>query len=124
MTFLDLPVILPQIKAGNLKPIALGARERAKQAPDVPTTAEVGMPDLLIENWYGMIGPAGLPREILDKINRVAVEAMSDPNVKDKLADQGLTLVPQTPEQFRKFIAAEAIKWAKVVKDSGVPTTK
>jgi tripartite-type tricarboxylate transporter receptor subunit TctC len=124
MTFLDLPVILPQIKAGNLKPIALGARERAKQAPDVPTTAEVGMPDLLIENWYGMIGPAGLPREILAKINRVAVEAMSDPNVKDKLADQGLTLVPQTPEQFRKFIAAEAIKWAKVVKDSGVPTTK
>src|SRR5437899_4695920 len=73
MTFLDLPVILPHIKAGNLKPIALGARERAKQAPDVPTTAEVGMPDLLIENWYGMIGPAGLPREVLDKINRVAV---------------------------------------------------
>src|ERR1700758_2363000 len=59
MTFLDLPVILPQIKAGNLKPIALGARERAKQAPDVPTTAEGGMPDLLIENWYGMIAPAG-----------------------------------------------------------------
>ena len=100
MTFLDLPVILPQIKAGNLKPIALGARERAKQAPDVPTTAEVGMPELLIENWYGMIGPAGLPRDVLDKINRVAVEAMSDPNVKDKLADQGLTLVPQTPESF------------------------
>lgn len=124
MTFLDLPVILPQIKAGNLKPIALGARERARQAPDVPTTAEVGMPDLLIENWYGMIGPAGLPREILDRINHVAVEAMSDPSVRDKLADQGLTLVPQTPEQFRTFIAAEAIKWAKVIKDAGVPTTK
>jgi tripartite-type tricarboxylate transporter receptor subunit TctC len=124
MTFLDLPVILPQIKAGNLKPIALGARERAKQAPDVPTTAEVGMPDLLIENWYGMVGPAGLPREILDKINRVAVEAMSDPNVKDKLADQGLTLVPQTPEEFRAFIVKDAIRWAKVIKDSGVELTK
>ncbi len=124
MTFLDLPVILPQIKAGNLKPIALGARERAKQAPDVPTTAEVGMPDLLIENWYGMVGPAGMPREVLDKINRVAVEAMSDPNVKDKLADQGLTLVPQTPEQFRAFIALEAVKWAKVIKDAGLETTK
>src|SRR6202000_322773 len=69
MVFLDLPVILPQIKAGNLKPIELGARERAKQAPDVPTTAEVGMPDLLIENWYGMGGPANMPRDILDKIN-------------------------------------------------------
>jgi tripartite-type tricarboxylate transporter receptor subunit TctC len=124
MTFLDLPVILPQIKAGNLKPIALGARERARQAPDVPTTAEVGMPDLLIENWYGMIGPAGLPREVLDKINRVAVEAMSDPNVKDKLGDQGLTLVPQKPEEFRAFIAKDAIRWAKVIKDSGVETTK
>src|SRR5690348_15439853 len=116
MTFLDLPVILPQIKAGNLKPIALGARERAKQAPDVPTTAEVGMPDLLIENWYGMIGPAGLPRDVLDKINRVAVEAMSDPSVKDKLGDQGLTLVPQTPDEFRAFIAKDAIRWANVVK--------
>jgi tripartite-type tricarboxylate transporter receptor subunit TctC len=124
MTFLDLPVILPQIKAGNLKPIALGARERAKQAPDVPTTAEVGMPELLIENWYGMVGPAGLPRDVLDKINRVAVEAMSDPNVKDKLADQGLTLVPQTPEEFRTFIAAEAMKWSNVVKKAGLATTK
>ena len=124
MTFLDLPVILPQIKAGNLKPIALGARERAKQAPDVPTTAEVGMPELLIENWYGMIGPAGLPRDILDKINRVAVEAMSDPNVKDKLADQGLTLVPQTPEEFRAFIVAEAAKWSNVVKKAGLEAAK
>ena len=124
MTFLDLPVILPQIKAGNLKPIALGARERASQAPDVPTTAEVGMPDLLIENWYGMVGPAGLPREVLDKINRVAVEAMSDPSVKDKLADQGLTLVPQTPEEFRAFIAKDAIRWANVVKKAGLEVAK
>jgi tripartite-type tricarboxylate transporter receptor subunit TctC len=124
MTFLDLPVILPQIKAGNLKPIALGARERAKQAPDVPTTAEVGMPDLLIENWYGMVGPAGLPRVILDRINRAAVEAMSDPNVKDKLGDQGLTLVPQTPEEFRTFIAAEATKWSSVVKKAGLEGAK
>ncbi len=124
MTFLDLPVILPQIKAGNLKPIALGARERAKQAPDVPTTAEVGMPDLLIENWYGMVGPAGMPRDILDKINRVAVEAMSDPAVKDKLADQGLTLVPQTPEEFRAFIAKDAIRWANVVKKAGLEAIK
>jgi tripartite-type tricarboxylate transporter receptor subunit TctC len=124
MTFLDLPVILPQIKAGNLKPIALGARERARQAPEVPTTAEVGMPDLLIENWYGMVGPAGLPRDILDKINRVAVEAMSDPSVKEKLGDQGLTLVPQKPDEFRAFIVKDAIRWAKVIKDAGIETTK
>jgi tripartite-type tricarboxylate transporter receptor subunit TctC len=78
----------------------------------------------LIENWYGMVGPAGLPREILDKINRVAVEAMSDPSVRDKLADQGLTLVPQTPEEFRAFITAEATKWSNVVKKAGLEVAK
>src|SRR6201995_812048 len=62
MSFLDLPGILPKIRAGNLRPIALGARTRASQAPDVPTTAEVGMPDLLIENWYGMVAPSPTPR--------------------------------------------------------------
>ena len=61
MTFLDLPVLLPHIKAGTLRPIALGSPQRAPTAPDVPTTAEVGMPDLLIENWYGMIAPAETP---------------------------------------------------------------
>ena len=124
MTFLDLPVILPQIKAGNLRPIALGARSRSPLAPDVPTTAEVGMPDVLAENWYGMVAPAGTPRPIVEKLNRVTTEAMADPAVKQKLADQGLTLVPQTPEQFRDYIASESVKWAKVIKDAGVPTTK
>jgi len=124
MTFLDLPVILPQIKAGNLRPIALGAKQRAAQAPDVPTTAEVGMPELLIENWYGMIAPAATPPDIIARLNSIAREAMSDPSVKEKLADQGLTLVPQTPEQFRAYIVSETAKWAKVIKDAGVPTNK
>ena len=120
MTFLDLPVILPQIKAGLLRPIALGAHERAPTAPDVPTTAEVGMPDLLIENWYGMIAPAGTPPEIVTALNRAANAAMNDPQVKQKLADQGLTVAGDTPEQFRAFIDSETTKWAKVMKDAGV----
>ena len=120
MTFLDLPVILPQIKAGLLRPIALGAPTRAPTAPDVPTTAEVGMPDLLIENWYGMIAPAGTPEKVIAELNRVANEAMNDPQVKQKLADQGLTVAGDTPEQFRGFIDSETTKWAKVMKDAGV----
>ena len=124
MAFLDLPVILPHIKAGTLRAIVLGAKERVPTAPDVPTTAEVGMPDILIENWYGMIAPAGTPPPIIDRLNRVATEAMADPAVKEKLADQGLALVPQTPEQFRAYIASETARWAKVIKDAGVETTK
>src|ERR1700736_4082114 len=105
MVFLDLPVILPHIKAGALRPIALGAPERAPTAPDVPTTAEVGMPELLIENWYGMIAPAGTPEKIVAALNRLANEAMADPGGTQKLADQGLTVAGDTPEQFRSFIA-------------------
>jgi tripartite-type tricarboxylate transporter receptor subunit TctC len=124
MTFLDLPVILPQIKAGMLRPIALGAPARAPTAPDVPTTGEVGMPDLLIENWYGMIAPAGTPEKIVATLNRVANEAMNDPAVKAKLAEQGLTVAGNTPEQFRGFIDSETKKWARVIKDAGVPIDK
>ncbi|QPF85794.1 tripartite tricarboxylate transporter substrate binding protein [Bradyrhizobium genosp. L] len=124
MTFLDLPVILPQIKAGTLRPIALGARARAPTAPDVPTTAEAGLPDLIIENWYGMVAPARTPPEIVAKLNRLATAAMADPVVKDKLAEQGLTLAADTPDQFRDFIAADIEKWAKVIKDACVETAK
>ncbi len=124
MTFLDLPVLLPHIKAGTLRPIALGAPQRAPTAPEVPTTAEVGMPDLLIENWYGMIAPAKTPADLVVALNRIANEAMADPSVKQKLADQGLTLAGDTPEQFRGYIEAETRKWAKVIKDAGVEITK
>jgi len=124
MAFLDLPVILPQIEAGTLYPIALGAKERSPLAPDVPTTAEVGMPDLLIENWYGMIAPAATRKDIVETLNHITVEAMSDPILKQKLADHGLTLVPQKPAKFSGYIAAETVKWAKVIKDAGVETTK
>ena len=124
MTFLDLPVILPQIKAGRLRPIALGAKERSPLAPDVPTTAEVGMPDLLILNWYGMVAPAKTPPEIIAKLNSITREAMADPSVKQKLADQGLTLVPDTPDESRAYIVSETQKWAKVIKDASVETSK
>jgi tripartite-type tricarboxylate transporter receptor subunit TctC len=124
MTFLDLPVILPQIKAGNLRPIALGTKQRALQAPDVPTTAEVGMPDLLIENWYGMFAPAKTPPEIIARLNSLAHQAMADPTVTENLAKQGLTMAPDTPEEFRAYIVSETQKWAKVIKDAGVETTR
>jgi tripartite-type tricarboxylate transporter receptor subunit TctC len=124
MVFLDLPVILPQIRAGSLRPIAIGSPERAPTAMEVPTTAEVGMPDLRIENWYGMVAPAGTPPAIVATLNRIATEAMRDPAVKEKLASQGTELVGDTPEHFAAFIDSEIRKWAKVIKDAGIETAK
>jgi tripartite-type tricarboxylate transporter receptor subunit TctC len=124
MTFLDLPAILPHIRSGTLKPIALGTDARAPTAPDVPTTFELGMPALRIENWYGMVAPAATPPAIVAALNKITTTALADPNVREKLAEQGLTAVGNSPEQFRDYIAVETAKWAKVIKDAGVQTMK
>jgi tripartite-type tricarboxylate transporter receptor subunit TctC len=124
MVFLDLPIILPHIRSGALRAIAIGAPERAPTAMEVPTTAEVGMPGLLTENWYGMVAPAGTPPATIAALNRIATEAMRDPVVKEKLAIQGATLIGDSPEHFHDFIATEIDKWAKVIKDAGVATEK
>jgi len=124
MTFLDLPVLLPHLKAGTLHPIALGAPERSPTAPDVPTTAEVGMPDLLVQNWYGMVAPGATPAKIVAEISRIANEAMNYPPVKERLADQGLTVAGDTPEQFRQFIGAETKKYAYIIKSAKLEMVK
>jgi tripartite-type tricarboxylate transporter receptor subunit TctC len=124
MAFLDLPIILPQIKAGGLRAIATGSRGRAPTAMDVPTTAEAGLPGLIVENWYGMVAPAGTPAAIVATLNRIATEAMRDSTVKEKLANQGAELIGDTPEHFRDFIGAEIAKWAGVIKDAGIATEK
>jgi tripartite-type tricarboxylate transporter receptor subunit TctC len=124
MVFLDLPVLLPQIRAGKLRPIAVGAPQRVPSAPDVPTTAEAGMPNLLTENWYGMVAPAKTPPNVVAALNKAAIEAMKDPTVVEKLASQGAILGGDSPEHFAAFIDSETKKWAKVIKDAGVQTTK
>src|SRR6476659_9155929 len=124
MVFLDLPVLLPQIKAGKLTPIAVGAMQRVPSAPDVPTTVEAGMANLQTENWYGMVAPAKTPPQIVAILNKAAVEAMKDPAVVEKLASQGAILVGDTPEHFRDYIDSETKKWAKVIVDAGVHTEK
>ena len=124
MVFLDLPILLPQIKAGGLRAIALGAPQRAPTAMDVPTTTEVGLPDVQAENWYGMVAPAGTPPAIVARLNQIAIEAMRDPAVKEKLAIQGAELIGDSPEHFHAFMESEIARWAKVIKDAGVPTEK
>jgi len=120
MVFLDVPAVLAHVKAGTIRAIAVGSPERVPSLPDVPTTAEAGLPGLLAENWYGMVAPAKTPPAIIATLNKAALEAMKDPNVQSKLAAQGATLAGDTPEQFRDFIASETAKWAKVIKDAGI----
>ena len=124
MVFLDLPILLPQIQSGGVRAIALGAPKRAPTAMDVPTTTEVGLPEVQAENWYGMVAPAGTPAPIVEKLNQIATEAMRDPAVKEKLAVQGAELIGDSPEHFHAFVESEITRWAKVIKDAGVAIEK
>jgi tripartite-type tricarboxylate transporter receptor subunit TctC len=123
MAFFDLPVLLPHVRAGKLRPIVIAAPQRAPSAPDVPTTAEAGMPALQAENWYGMVAPARTPPEVVARLNEAAVQAMRDPHVAERLASQGAILVGDSPEQFRTFIQRETEKWARVVREAGVESS-
>ena len=96
---------------------------RAPTAPDVPTTVEVGMPELMIENWYGMIAPAGTPPEIIAALNKVTVSALADAGVKEKLR-AGPDHRRRQPGAVPRLHRHETAKWAKVIKDAGIQTTK
>lgn len=120
MVFLDIPVLLPQVKAGKVKPIALGSTARVPSLPDVPTTAEVGLPQIQAENWYGMVAPAATPPAVIAKLHKATADALQSAEVKDKLAPQGAILVGNSPEEFAVYIQSEIDKWGKVAKDAGI----
>ena len=120
MVFLDLPILLPQVRAGKIKPIAIGAKSRAAALPDVPTTGEGGYPQIEAENWYGMVAPAATPKEVVDILHKAAVAAINDPGVKEKLGKLGLVLVGNTPDEFAAYVKSETEKWGGVVKAAGI----
>jgi tripartite-type tricarboxylate transporter receptor subunit TctC len=120
MVFLDIPVLLPQVQAGKVRPIAIGSRERVPSLPNVPTTAEVGLPQIEAENWYGMVAPAATPAAVIAKLHRATAEALKSPEVKDKLSAQGAILVGNTPQEFASYIQSEIDKWGKVAKAANI----
>lgn len=120
MMFADIPVLLGNVTAGKLRALAIGSARRAPSAPEVPTTAELGMPQVLANNWYGLVAPSGMPADVAAKIYSAAVEALNSAEVKDKLALQGATKVGSTGEQFSAHVKAEMERWAQVGKAGGV----
>ncbi|RYZ08499.1 MAG: tripartite tricarboxylate transporter substrate binding protein [Comamonadaceae bacterium] len=109
---------LPHIKSGGLKPIAIMSPKRSAIAPDIPTVGET-LPGFSVESVFGAVVPAATPRAVVQKISADMNRALQDAEVKQRMADIGLTPMGNTPEQFDAFIRAEIPKWAQVVKASG-----
>jgi tripartite-type tricarboxylate transporter receptor subunit TctC len=111
--------VLSNVQAGRLRMIAAATGKRWPTMPDLPTIAESGVPGFEVVNWYGLLTPARVPKEIIAQLNADFIKALQLPDVKERLASSGMIAFPSTPEQFAAYIKAETTKWAKVVKDSG-----
>jgi len=116
--FDNLPSSMPYIKSGRLRPLAVTTKTRYPGLPDVPTIAESGVPGYEAIAWFGMLGPAAMPRDVVMRLNAEINRAIQLPDVAERFAQQGAIPEPMTPETFSAFIRGEIAKWAKVVKAS------
>jgi len=120
LVFSNLPVALPQARGGKLRGIAVTSAQRVPTAPDIPTVAESGLPGFEAFTWFGFFAPSATPRDVIVKLNAESVAALNLPDVKEKMAAQGLFVTASAPDPFGEFVRKEIVRWGKIVKDAGV----
>jgi tripartite-type tricarboxylate transporter receptor subunit TctC len=114
-------VSLPHIRSGRVRAYGVTSAKRATGAPDIPTIAESGLKGYEAVQWYGLLAPAGTPRDIVAKLHAGVVQALQDPVIRKRFIDDGAEPTPSaTPEEFGVLIRSEMTKWAKVVKDANI----
>ena len=119
MTIASIVPLIPQVRAGKLRPVAVTGVRRSGALPEVPTIAEAGVPGYDMTNWFGILAPAGLPAPILSRLDAQLRKIVAAPDVREVYAQQGADPVGAGPEAFAKVIAADIPKWEKVVRQSG-----
>jgi len=114
------PTAIPQIKAGRIKALGASTAQRTRAMPDIPTIAEAGLPGFDAFTWFGIAGPPGMPRDIVQRLHAEIVNAVAPAEVRARLEAVGAEVVANSPEEFAQFQKQEAAKWAKVVRDAGI----
>jgi tripartite-type tricarboxylate transporter receptor subunit TctC len=120
MVVSTLPATIPYLNAGRLRGLAVRAPERAAALPQLPTTAEAGMPEVVVITWYGIFTPAGVKPDIIDRLNAEIVKALNAGETRAKLAQVGLDVTTSSPPEFAKFVRAEWERWGKVIREAGI----
>jgi tripartite-type tricarboxylate transporter receptor subunit TctC len=116
MMFEQMYAAIPNVKGGRLRALAITSKTRSPLLPDLPTMAEQGYPAVEVLNWQGLVGPKGMPAELIKTLNAACNKALQDPDLREKMLSQGNEIGGGTPEQFAALIKAEAPRWAKVVR--------
>ncbi len=117
--FAIIPAVLPQVRAGRVKALAVTSLKRSTLAPEVPSVAELGYPQLESLAWIGLLAPAGTARDVISRLHEETVRGMRGQETRDALGKQGFDVVANSPEEFARWIRAESDKWAKVIRASG-----
>jgi len=123
LIFADQTTSLPQVRSGNIKAFAVTGKRRLAAAPDIPTVDEAGLPGFYCSVWNALFAPKGTPRDIIARLNAAAVDALAEPEVRQRLADLGQQIVPrdeQTPEALAAFHKAEIAKWWPIIRAAGI----
>lgn len=118
--FADVPVLLAQIEAGKLKPLAAASDQRNPMLPQVATLGELGYADAQSDNWYGLLAPARTPAPIIMKLNQAVTSALADPEISQKLVRSGAIPAPTSPEQFGALLKEEIARWGRIVREKGI----
>jgi len=116
----SISALLPYVRGGKLRGIAVTSLKRSAVAPEFPTIAESGLPGFEVLTWFGILVPAATPRDIINRLNTEIVQSVSRPALREQLLKMGFEVVPNTPEQYAVFLKEENVKWSKVVKDLGL----
>ena len=117
--FAIIPAVLPHIRAGKMTPLAVTALERSPLAPDVPSVAELGLPQLESLAWNGLLAPAGTPASVIARLSAETARGMRNPETREALGRLGFDVVAGTPEELARWIRLESEKWARVIRSSG-----
>lgn len=118
--FADLPVLMPQIVGGTLRPIGVASKRRAPVLPNVPTLDEQGFSDVYADNWYALFAPARTPAPVIAKLNAAVTAVLNDPEVNRKLVEAGAVPAAGTPAQLGELMANELARWGKVIKEKNI----
>lgn len=118
--FDNTPNVLPHVRAGKLKALAVSSKTRSALAPEIPTVDEAGVPGYDVTVWFGVLTVAGTPREVVQRLNAEMVRILTSAEVKDRFGKMGVEVVAGTPEHFSGFLRSEVDRWAKVVRDAGI----
>jgi tripartite-type tricarboxylate transporter receptor subunit TctC len=114
------PAVLPHIKEHKMRALAVANDKRLPQLPDVPTLNELGLKNMTMSNWFGLVAPAKTPKPIIAKLNEAANRALKEPDVAEAIQGPGNIIGGGTPEQFSTFVSGETARWSKVVKDKNI----